>query len=422
MALRRLAIFFIFAILSNGIFLSKTAIVSGALSPEELKSKIEDKAKELEEINNRIKLTQKNLEETKTQKRTLQSELNSINYEINRLNLSIRATEISIQKLTLELEKLEYDIGDVNSSIAKKKDAVAKLLRELQQNDFDNFFIVFLKNKSLSDSISMAQSILELNQGLRIGIANLTALYKELDGKLELTRDKKQDIEHENLNLKTRRGIVEDKLKERQALLEQTKSREQIYQQDLAELEKKQEEIGRVIEELEQELRASFDPSVLPLKRPGVLAYPIPGALVTQEYGQTAFAQRAYKTKFHNGVDFSAPVGTPVMAADDGTVITVDNNDKGISRWLRYQYGRYVLIKHDNNLATLYAHLSRQVVSPGAKVKRGELIGYSGDTGYSFGPHLHFTVYWAPSVQLKTIPPAAGLVPVGVTINPLDYL
>ena len=102
--------------------------------------------------------------------------------------------------------------------------------------------------------------------------------------------------------------------------------------------------------------------------------------------------------------------------------MAVDNNDRGVSRWQKYQYGRYVLIKHDNNLSTLYAHLSRQVVARGATVKRGDLIGYSGNTGYSTGPHIHLTVYWAPSVQMKSVPPAAGLVPVGVTIDPNDYL
>lgn len=388
-------------------------------APEELRNKIEERAKELEEVNNQIRATQQNLEETKEQSRTLQGELRQINYDINRLNLSIQASGINIQKLGLELEGLQYDIADVEESIGKKKEAIAQFLREMQQNDADNLLVVFLKNKSLAEGISTAQNLVDLNQGLTIEIANLGALYNELDEAISLTSSKKNDIERENLNLKARRGIVEDKREERQVILTETKNREQIYQQELAELEKKQEEIGRVIEELEQELRASFDPSVLPLN-PGVLGKPVQNGILTQEYGSTTFARRAYRTKFHNGVDWSVPVGTPVFASADGTVVAADNND--LSSWRKYQYGRYVLIKHDNNLTTLYAHLSRQVVSRGAEVKRGDIIGYSGNTGYSTGPHIHFTVYWAPSVQLKSIPPAAGLVPVGVTIDPKDYL
>ena len=395
---------------------------SGASAPEELRTKIEEKAKELEAINSKVQSTQQNLEETKEQGKTLQGELKQINYDISRLGLNIKASEINIQKLSLELDGLQYDIADVHTSIGGKKEAIAQFLRELQQNDADNLLVVFLKNKSLADSIFTAQSLADLNQGLAVEIANLNVLYDELDTNIQLTGAKKQGIERESVNLKSRKGIVEDKRSERQTLLTQTKSREQTYQQQLAELEKKQEEIGRVIDELEHELRAAFDPSVLPLKRPGVLAKPVESGIMSQGYGATAFAQRAYKTKFHNGVDWGVPVGTPVFAAADGTVMAVDNNDRGTSRWQKYQYGRYVLIKHDNNLSTLYAHLSRQVVARGATVKRGDLIGYSGNTGYSTGPHIHLTVYWAPSVQMKSVPPAAGLVPVGVTIDPNDYL
>jgi murein DD-endopeptidase MepM/ murein hydrolase activator NlpD len=113
-------------------------------------------------------------------------------------------------------------------------------------------------------------------------------------------------------------------------------------------------------------------------------------------------------------MDFRASIGTPIYAAGDGQVFAVGNNGN-------VQYGKYVVIKHENNLATLYGHLSRQVVSAGKSVKKGDIIGYSGSTGYSTGPHLHFGVYWAPSIELKTIS-GAGLVPVGVTVNPEDYL
>ena len=115
-----------------------------------------------------------------------------------------------------------------------------------------------------------------------------------------------------------------------------------------------------------------------------------------------------------------APIGTPVFAAADGKIIAVDNNDR--NAWNKYQYGKYILIEHDNNLTTIYAHLSAQVVQKNSLVKRGDLIGYVGKTGYATGPHLHFGVYWAPSVLMKSIPPAEGLVPIGVVINPEDYL
>lgn len=161
----------------------------------------------------------------------------------------------------------------------------------------------------------------------------------------------------------------------------------------------------------------------MPIKRPGVFAWPIKlikdGGVghITQHQGEVS---RLYKGKPHNGLDIGAPLGTPVYAAADGIVKEIGNND--INYYRRYQYGKYILIKHENNLSTLYAHLSRQIISRGANVKKGDLIGYSGNTGYSTGSHLHFGVYWAPSVLMKSVHPAAGLVPIGVVINPEDYL
>ncbi|NCO89539.1 M23 family metallopeptidase, partial [Candidatus Wolfebacteria bacterium] len=117
---------------------------------------------------------------------------------------------------------------------------------------------------------------------------------------------------------------------------------------------------------------------------------------------------------FHNGIDFKASLGTPILAAEDGEVMAVGDNG-------RVQYGKFILIKHNNNLATLYAHLSRQIVQKGSVIKRGQVIGYSGNTGYSTGPHLHFGVYWALNLKMQSFS-GAGLVPVGVTINPANYL
>jgi murein DD-endopeptidase MepM/ murein hydrolase activator NlpD len=88
----------------------------------------------------------------------------------------------------------------------------------------------------------------------------------------------------------------------------------------------------------------------------------------------------------HTGVDITAPTGTPVFAAADGVVsATHPSYSSG--------YGICVLINHGYSYETLYAHLSKKIVYPGQKVKRGQLIGYVGSTGLSVGPHLHYEVW-----------------------------
>jgi len=122
---------------------------------------------------------------------------------------------------------------------------------------------------------------------------------------------------------------------------------------------------------------------------------------VTQQFGDTSFARSGgYNGKGHNGIDLRAQIGTPVRAALTGTVI--GTGDTGSVRGC-YSYGRWVLIQHGNGLDTLYAHLSQISASKGQSVGTGQLIGYSGQTGYATGPHLHFGVYVSSATQIMRL-------------------
>jgi len=93
-----------------------------------------------------------------------------------------------------------------------------------------------------------------------------------------------------------------------------------------------------------------------------------------------------YKTvKLHAGLDFSAPQGTPIYATADGVVTTAGNTSNG--------YGNHVVINHGYGYETLYGHMVRVKTRPGARVNRGDLIGYVGSTGKSTGPHCHYEVH-----------------------------
>lgn len=104
---------------------------------------------------------------------------------------------------------------------------------------------------------------------------------------------------------------------------------------------------------------------------------------LTSPYGNRADPFTGVK-KFHTGMDMAAPTGTPVKASLDGKVIAVSFNQV---------YGNYVIISHINGYQTLYAHLHTATAKVGQRINQGEKLGLVGSTGYSTGPHLHFTVY-----------------------------
>jgi hypothetical protein len=116
----------------------------------------------------------------------------------------------------------------------------------------------------------------------------------------------------------------------------------------------------------------------------GPFAYPVaPPITITDPYGYSRQTGTGGTTIAHKGTDFRAAVGTPVLAVADGRVSYVG--------YLR-NYGNVVAVDHGTKLLSIYMHLSRVDVKPGALVRKGDTIALSGDTGYVLGPHLHLTI------------------------------
>ncbi|MEK9183525.1 MAG: peptidoglycan DD-metalloendopeptidase family protein [Patescibacteria group bacterium] len=390
----------------------------GILAPEELQNALFDKSKQLQEINNKIQETQKTLLETTEKSQSLQQELKKASSNIYQLGLNINLSEVTIDKLSLEIESLQYDIDKTQQKIDLKKSAINKILREIQSQDDEDPLIVFLKNKTLAEGIAENKSLSDVKNQLYGEEKELRELKSNLDEKLEIASKKKSSKEKEQQNLKVRKTLVEDEKKERQKLLSDTKNQEKVYQQIISDLAKKQVQIAEEIEQFEAELRSKIDPNALPARRAGVLSWPIIGRKMTQNYGATSFARYGYKGKWHNGIDIGAPIGTTVVAPDDGIVLNTGNQDQFCRKGA---YGKYIVIRHSNNLVSLFAHLSQMSVSPGSQIKRGDAIGYVGNTGYSTGSHLHFTVYDGNSFSMRSSR-TCGPMPSGGDINPLNYL
>lgn len=101
---------------------------------------------------------------------------------------------------------------------------------------------------------------------------------------------------------------------------------------------------------------------------------------ITLDFGEEWLP--TYKKGEHKGIDYGLPEGTPVLASADGTVIRTGYAVTG--------YGKFVIIQHEDGSGTVYAHLKQVTIADYAKVKQGDVIGLSGNTGNSTGPHLHF--------------------------------
>jgi murein DD-endopeptidase MepM/ murein hydrolase activator NlpD len=227
--------------------------------------------------------------------------------------------------------------------------------------------------------------------------------------------------------LSDRKKIVDANRAEQQSLLNQTKNKEANYQRILDDRLALRAAFEQELLEYELQLKFELDPSRLPVAGSGVLKWPLDTVKITQYFGNTPFAQSgAYRGKGHNGVDFRASVGTPVKAALGGVVRGMGDTDQTCRN---ASYGKWILIEHGNGLSTLYAHFSLMRVEVGQSVNTGEVIGYSGNTGYATGPHLHFSVFATQGVEIGTLRSRVcgrtytmPLANPGAYLNPLAYL
>lgn len=408
------------AVLAGSFFVSVMLSIHGAkaATPDELRRAIESRSDELQKISAQIQTAQRELGATGEKGRTLNREIKRTDYQISQLNLQIRSGEIRREKLLLEIQALEYAIEENLEAMARKRMAIGEFLRALHERERAHLLLTLLERASLSESVLETQSLSDLGDELTRELTALAELKVSVEEQLAETNEKKQAVEAEARALKNRKTITEAEKQDREQLLRITKNQEKLFQQQLRDLEKEQTAIVEEIEGIEKELRSQIAEPSLPHARPGVLAWPAGGGVVSQGYGSTAFALKSYRGKHHNGIDIAAPVGTEVYAAEAGRVLAVGNQDRFCPRGA---YGKFIVIEHENGLTTLYGHLSRQVVNVGEAVARGKLIGYVGRSGWATGPHVHFTVWSTPTYTLRSSR-TCGPMPVGGDIDPQQYL
>ncbi|MBC7874234.1 MAG: M23 family metallopeptidase, partial [Ferruginibacter sp.] len=165
-----------------------------------------------------------------------------------------------------------------------------------------------------------------------------------------------------------------EKIKDHQLVASITKTLNTLKSRVAAQ-KKSYDEVDELVKNKEQLL--SHTPAIQPVSNKDL-------SRIASGYGSRI--DPVYKTvKFHYGLDFAAPQGTPIYATADGTVTTAGSTGNG--------YGNHVIVNHGYGYETLYGHMVRVKVRNSQAVKRGEVIGWVGSTGKSTGPHCHYEVH-----------------------------
>lgn len=407
-------------------------------SAEELKKQIEERNKKIAELEREIKENETKLHEVGKEKKTLQNAIQTLDISRQKISTDISLTENKIDATDYRIGELENDIDEQERRIQTNQSAVAETLRKLYQTESQSLIETVLAHDTLSEVWDEVETLERFQLVMRDEISQLTLLKAELEETKEEERAERNELSSYKQDLSGKKQVLDQNKKEKDDLLRVTESEEAAYQRLLEEKRTAREEFLAELQNLEAQLQFTLDPNSIPTASAGILGWPVGTIRITQYFGNTQFAQSgAYSGKGHNGVDFGVSSGTRVQAALGGIVKGTGNTDAIPGC---YSYGKWVLIEHSNGLATLYAHLSVISVGPGETVATGQPIGYSGNTGYSTGPHLHFTVYLSEAVEVKDIgrwyrengraPTTAcakgnaviPVAPLEAYLNPIDYL
>jgi len=316
------------------------------------------KKKEKVEIKN-LTYKQRNLEETKSNIQACQNKL-----ETSRSNL---------KHLQHKLNRLSKEQEEVANSAGKR-------IRELYKGERINILHLIFASNDMGTFLDRIYYQKILAKKDKSALNNLRTRAREID-------QSRMSIEYEKNNIASNLNIMNQKKEQINSSIKSSQYLINKLRTDRATYEKAQQELEYLSNKLENQIRHSKITKMIANSK---FIKPIAGS-ITSPFGwrrHPIFGSR----RFHTGVDISNSYGTPIKASNGGKVI--------YSGWYG-GYGKVVIIDHGNmdcgsnkgkRFSTLYAHMSSIAVSNGSNVKKGQIIGKEGTTGYSTGPHVHFEV------------------------------
>lgn len=347
-----------------------------------LKSDAKDLAQDKKNIQAQIDKLSSDISTTMERKRLLDGQISLTEQEIDNKEEEIATYEELIAQTAAEL-------ADAEAREAAQYELFCKRVRAMEEQGKVEYWSVLFRANSFSDllgRLDVINEIMEYDQRVIDDLKTLqdiTAAKKaELEGQKAASEEAKAELEEKKRDLDSQR----DKANALVAKLQQQKQDQEDAMDDLsAEEEQVQARIKALIKKMEEEeaaRRAAAGQSG-PTSNPGGYIWPVSSRYVTSTVGGRESPGGIGSTN-HKGTDIGrVGYNSSVYAAKAGQVIISEYSSS---------YGNYVVVYHGAGNTTLYAHMSSRKVSVGQQVKQGDVLGVTGSTGHSTGPHLHFEV------------------------------
>ena len=353
---------------------------ASAVTQAEINQMKEDAAalkKQRAELQKQLKAIQADKSKALDQKALLEQQINATQAEINNIAAQITQYDQLIAQKETELaateekERAQYEL-------------FCSRVREMEKQDEVSYWAVLFRASSFTDLLGRLDAINEIMKYDQGVIDDLKALQAEIEEKKATLESSKAETEAAKAELVSKENELNTQRSQANAVIQQLSANENETEAALADLEAEQDALWAEAQRLSDQLVAQQAANGQSTEsNPGGYIWPVNSRYITSTVGGRASPGGIGSTN-HKGTDIGR-VGytSSIYAAKSGTVIVSQYSSS---------YGNYVVISHGSGNTTLYAHMSSRKVSVGQYVNQGDVIGITGSTGNSTGPHLHFEV------------------------------
>ncbi len=350
-----------------------------------LSSRIEEKRRAIEQKKGRERVLTTTISGYTQRINALQGDITDLQTRQVRIEADLTAKRAELERLQDLLREERIRLVRLRARLAESRAALSERLVELYKADEPDVVTVILEADGFAELLERAEFMQRVSEQdariidrVRTAKAEAVATEQRLD-RLEnrqrqvtaVVADRRQEVVDVKEQLVSRREEYQGVRYQKSQVLVDTREQRHDLEGDLRALEKEQ---AAVLAKL-QAAEGGGGPAGPVRQGSGSMIWPVNGPVVSP------FGMRW--GRLHAGVDIAVPAGTPIRAADSGSVVLLG--------WTG-GYGNYTCISHGGGLSTCYAHQSRYATSSGASVSKGQVIGYVGCTGHCFGDHLHFEV------------------------------
>lgn len=343
--------------------------INSAFANDELKRR----ERELEILEEQMSALNASIDNNKALQNKTNQKIQTLYSEVKKLEKEIVTLTGQIENTTAMIAEKQVEIEMAQEAIAKKNERLNDRLRVMYKSGNFGYMEVLFGAEDFTDlltRVDMLQLILKHDQDLLVTMkSNRDAVEAQ---KVEL-ENKKNALNGYVTEKTQKQNHLSDSMKNlvsyKEALLEDAAALEEMEQTALSEAD----QLVAIIQNLK----------LAPKYIGGEMIWPLPGYYeINSDFGERIHPITKVYSK-HTGIDIPAKQGTPIIAAQTGTIVYAD--------WFG-TYGRAVIIDHGGGLTTLYAHCDALYVTVGQAIKKGEQIAAVGSSGYSTGMHLHFEV------------------------------